>query len=192
MRTFKIVDSTKRKHIPAAWLTYDEGSKHFAATINKDYPTSRLPMALEPYARKGIYELSHKQVLPFVEERIVPYSRQNIGIILKEHSLGNYDELALLLSSGGRSSQDNFVVQEYFDAEYQYEIKNERVIAQEIGREIAAARKSEGLSQNELAARVGITQASLSRLETGKGNPTASMLEDVARALGKKLVVTLV
>jgi len=48
-----------------------------------------------------------------------------------------------------------------------------------------------GLSQSELAARVGTRQASISRLENGMGNPGLDLLKRVARALGVQLTVRL-
>ena len=58
-----------------------------------------------------------------------------------------------------------------------------------IGNQIRALRLDAGLTQKQLAARAGITQTVLSRTESGKGNPTLSLLQDIARALGKQLDV---
>lgn len=193
MRTFAIVDASKRsrKRIQAAWLYYNEKTKQFSAKINKDYPTVKLPMLFEAYAKKGTYELNHEQVLPWVQERVVPHNRQNIGMVLKEHDLETYDEFPLLLASRGRSSQDNFVIEEEILEDYEFSFDNGEVVISKIGAELAKARKNAGLSQNELAARVGINQGALSRLENGKGNPTVELLVDVASALGKTLTISL-
>ncbi len=45
-------------------------------------------------------------------------------------------------------------------------------------------RLQKGLTQLDLARRAGVSQASLSDIETGKCNPTVRMLVKVARALG--------
>ncbi len=63
--------------------------------------------------------------------------------------------------------------------------------AERIGKQIRAARQEAGLTQTQLAARAGITQTVLSRIESGKGNPTLGLLEDVAAALDAKLEVLL-
>lgn len=63
--------------------------------------------------------------------------------------------------------------------------------AQRIGALIRAERKRQGLTQKQLAARAGITQTVLSRTESGSGNPTLSLLEDIAAALGMQLDVCL-
>ena len=52
------------------------------------------------------------------------------------------------------------------------------------------AREARGLSLQDLCDRTGITRASLSLLENGKGNPTMSTLKRVAEAIGVELLVT--
>ncbi|HAM16341.1 MAG TPA: transcriptional regulator [Eggerthellaceae bacterium] len=63
--------------------------------------------------------------------------------------------------------------------------------AERIGRQIRAARQEAGLTQVQLSARAGITQTVLSRIESGKGNPTLGLLEDIAAALDARLEVLL-
>lgn len=60
-----------------------------------------------------------------------------------------------------------------------------------IGQAVRELRLGLGLSQTELAARAGMTQPALSRLEAGGAVPTIPVLERVAAALGADLVVTL-
>ena len=45
-------------------------------------------------------------------------------------------------------------------------------------------RKEKGLSQKELADKVGIEQSALSHLETGRNNPTITTAQALAKALG--------
>lgn len=45
-------------------------------------------------------------------------------------------------------------------------------------------RVEKGLSQEDLAAMVGANQATISKIEKGKGNPTLSMINRIAKALG--------
>lgn len=63
--------------------------------------------------------------------------------------------------------------------------------AQQIGKIIRSMRREQGLTQKQLAARAGITQTVLSRVESGKGNPTLSLLEEIAAALGAELDISL-
>lgn len=48
---------------------------------------------------------------------------------------------------------------------------------------LARIRQDKGISQMELAAMVGANQATISKIEKGKGNPTLSMIIRIAKAL---------
>lgn len=63
-------------------------------------------------------------------------------------------------------------------------------ILYDIKREIIKLRLEQGLSQKDLADRIGSKQSAISRLESGDYNPSIEFLNKVAIALGKKLVVT--
>ena len=56
--------------------------------------------------------------------------------------------------------------------------------AGQTGRFIAELRKEKGWTQKELADRLSVTDKAVSRWETGKGLPDASLLEPLAAALG--------
>jgi ribosome-binding protein aMBF1 (putative translation factor) len=53
------------------------------------------------------------------------------------------------------------------------------------------AREGVGLTQTELAIRMGIAQSAVSRIEAGRANVTMEMLTRIAIALGAPLRVTL-
>ena len=48
---------------------------------------------------------------------------------------------------------------------------------------LAHIRKLRGLSQTQLAELVGANQATISKIESGEGNPTLSMIRRIAKAL---------
>jgi transcriptional regulator with XRE-family HTH domain len=54
---------------------------------------------------------------------------------------------------------------------------------------VRSARRRAGMSQMELARRVGTSQPSIARLEQGRVSPTVTSLERIAKALGAQLVV---
>lgn len=58
-----------------------------------------------------------------------------------------------------------------------------------IGERIAARRTELCLSQQEVAARAGIPQPEVSRIERGRANPTQATLEKVVAALDARLVL---
>ena len=63
--------------------------------------------------------------------------------------------------------------------------------ATSVGLLVGACRREAGLTQRELAARMGTTQAAISKIETGRTLPTITLLERVAAATGRSIVLTL-
>ncbi|MDA8273033.1 MAG: helix-turn-helix transcriptional regulator [Deltaproteobacteria bacterium] len=61
----------------------------------------------------------------------------------------------------------------------------------QIIREIIKARIKQGLSQKELAERIGTRQSNISRLESGDCNPSLEFLIKVAHGLDKELSILL-
>jgi len=56
-----------------------------------------------------------------------------------------------------------------------------------LAREVFDLRKARGLTQRQLAAKSGIQQAEISRIEAGDSNPTLSTIAILARALGAEV-----
>ena len=52
---------------------------------------------------------------------------------------------------------------------------------------LISARQEAGMSQQELSQLAGITQADISKIENGKGNPSIKTLQKLAAALHKTL-----
>ena len=69
---------------------------------------------------------------------------------------------------------------EYDDLKVIYDIK----------KEIISLRLSQGLSQKDLAQKVGTRQSAISRLESGEYNPSVEFLSKVAHALGKNISIS--
>ena len=61
----------------------------------------------------------------------------------------------------------------------------------ELARSIISYRLAKGLSQRQLAARIGTKQPVISRLESGRSKPSLTLLERVAKALDAKVSVKL-
>lgn len=49
---------------------------------------------------------------------------------------------------------------------------------------LSRIREAKGLTQTQLAQKIGANQATISKMESGQGNPTLSMINRVAKALG--------
>ncbi len=61
----------------------------------------------------------------------------------------------------------------------------------EMARELVAARSQAGLTQAEVAARMGTTQSVIARLEAGQRLPSLRTVQRYAEAVGRRAVVRL-
>jgi ribosome-binding protein aMBF1 (putative translation factor) len=65
------------------------------------------------------------------------------------------------------------------------------LLALDVGEKVRDAREAAGLSQRELAARMGTSQSAVARLEAGRVGATLTTLQKVATALDLKIIVQL-
>ncbi len=68
---------------------------------------------------------------------------------------------------------------------------NTTKLALEVGDQVRDAREVAGLTQRELASRMGTSQAAVARLEAGGTGATLTTLQNVAAALDLKVTVEL-
>jgi ribosome-binding protein aMBF1 (putative translation factor) len=61
-----------------------------------------------------------------------------------------------------------------------------------LAQEIRALREKKGLSQRELAERVGTTQSAIARLEGGNISPSLPTLDKIAHALGAEVSLSFI
>lgn len=59
-------------------------------------------------------------------------------------------------------------------------------------RSLLDSRKEEKITQKELSAKTGISQADISRIESGESNPSLQTLKRLANGLGKRLRIEFV
>lgn len=62
-------------------------------------------------------------------------------------------------------------------------------VVYDIQRELIRLRLEKGLSQKELAEKIGTRQSAVSRIERGVCNPSIALLGKIAKALGRDLQV---
>lgn len=93
-------------------LTYDEDRKEFTIDIPEDVTEQEAPFMMSLFLQQGIRHIDPEWSIRWIQERVVPSSRQNIGQILRENNMQVYDEYALLLKNKGRSCQDECYIEE--------------------------------------------------------------------------------
>jgi DNA-binding XRE family transcriptional regulator len=200
-RILDIVDGTKRGAVPCARLAYDPEAESFAISLDSSTNPDEMPFLFAIFAEQGVFEIDADWSLRWVEERIVPVDRQNLGQVLRANGLDWYDPYALLVASGGESANDNFVVREPCPETLASDETAgvvprrpspaaRRQTRSETARAVQAARESTGIKQFDLADRCGMNQAAVSRIESGAANPTLDTLADLASGMGKRLRIT--
>lgn len=180
---FAIRDGSKRKARPCAFMrfSYDDG---FRIEISEEAAEDDVPAFFIPFVERGELELGPEVSMRWIRERIPPSGRQNLGEILSAHSLSEYNELELLRSGRGESSQDSFIVQEIDLESYsKREIDGAASKRKALGMAIKERRVNLGLSQKELADELGISQPALSNIESGKSNITFDLLTEIDECL---------
>ena len=60
---------------------------------------------------------------------------------------------------------------------------------QEIASQLRQVRKEQGMTQERLAEKVGTRKSNISRVESGRYNPSLDFLEKVAGGLGREIEV---
>ncbi|MCD7745423.1 MAG: helix-turn-helix domain-containing protein [Lachnospiraceae bacterium] len=84
------------------------------------------------------------------------------------------------------SEFQDFLQEQLKDEDFRREYENIQP-EMDVIRAIADARISQNLTQKELAARTGINQADISKLENGTRNPSLNLLKRLADGMGMDL-----
>ena len=106
MRAYAIRDASIDKSRDLAWLLYYEREDTFHIEISEDVDEWDAPLILSSFVKRGVRALDPYWSRVWVEQRIIPRDRQNLGMILKENGLHEYDTHRLLVLSDGRCAQD--------------------------------------------------------------------------------------
>lgn len=112
MKSYAIYDEDLDRESAIGYLFYYKKSKSFIIELQEDLDEWDAPLLFQGLVKQGIYTVSRQASLLWVTERVIPSGRQNIGMILKNHKLKEYSEMALLSLSKGRCAQDNCYIEE--------------------------------------------------------------------------------
>lgn len=108
MKIFDIFDAENDASVGA--LLYYEKSGSYIVELCDNLDEWTAPLLFTSYVKRGIYTILREISLLWVRERVIPSGRQNIGSILSNHRLKEYDEMKLLELSEGRCSQDGLCI----------------------------------------------------------------------------------
>ena len=111
MKSYAIYDADLDRTSPIGYLFYYEKSKGFIIELQEDLDEWEAPLLFQKLVSEKQYTVLSDISLMWVRERTIPSGRQNIGSILKNHNIKEYNEMALLELSKGKCSQDNCYIQ---------------------------------------------------------------------------------
>ena len=112
MRLFAVRDEALSTDKTFAYLIYYEAPRTFYIELSDQTDPWDMPALLSSFARRSEFSIGSAWSRRWVQQRIVPQDRQNLGQILKDNGLTEYDEFSLLLLANGRCEQDDCCLEE--------------------------------------------------------------------------------
>ena len=112
MRVFAIKDDEQPKDRVLGYLLYFEKAKSFYIELPDSADPWDTPLLLSSLLARGEHTVNAYLSGLWVQQRIIPPDRQNLGQVLKENGLTEYDEFALLMLGHGRCAQDAYYLEE--------------------------------------------------------------------------------
>ena len=94
-----------------AYLIYFEKDKQFFIELPDNADPWETPIILSSFAEKQEMTINSYWSKKWVQQRVVPIDRQNIGQILRNNDLKSYDEYKLLVLANGRCAQDDYYIE---------------------------------------------------------------------------------
>lgn len=85
-----------------------ELEKRFYIDLPENTDRRETPLLLPSFLKQGETSVNSCWSKVWVEQRVVPADRQNLGQVLKDNDLKEYDEFGLLMLSMGRCAQDDY------------------------------------------------------------------------------------
>ena len=108
MKIFAIRDESAETQKDLAYLLYYEVEKRFYIELLEETDPWELPLLLDSFVKQKERTINSYWSKIWVQQRIVPSDRQNIGEILRDNQLEEYDEYELLMLTMGRCAQDDY------------------------------------------------------------------------------------
>ncbi len=108
MKIFAIRDEAAETQKDLAYLLYYEIEKRFYIELPEGIDSWELPLLLDSFMKQNETTVNSYWSKLWVEQRIIPTDRQNIGEILRDNQIEEYDEYELLMLAMGRCAQDDY------------------------------------------------------------------------------------
>jgi len=109
MKVYKIIDEARDSILIGYLLSFGHGAS-FSVELSDDLTVKDSPLFFESFINKGQLTVDPLWSERWVRSRIVPEDRQNLGAVLMDNKLKEYDALKLLMLGSGRCAQDDCAV----------------------------------------------------------------------------------
>lgn len=110
MKIFAIRNEEDENRKDLGYLIYYEKPRRFYIELPDDADPWETPLILSSCLKRGEKTIGAYWSKVWVQQRIIPSDRQNLGRILKDNGLDSYDEFKLLTMTDGRCSQDYYYI----------------------------------------------------------------------------------
>jgi hypothetical protein len=117
MKIFAIRDETDFTNKDIAFLIYYEQDKRFYIELPENADPWETPLLLSSFLKRGEKTVNAYWSKIWVQQRIIPSDRQNLGQILRDNGFEAYDEFDLLMLADGRCAQDNYYLVSVLEAD---------------------------------------------------------------------------
>ena len=91
MKVCAIRDEYENRNTVLGYLFYYERSRDFFIELRDDLDAGEFPILLSLFVQKRTYSIGREWSARWVQARIVPRDRQNLGAILRDNGLSEYD-----------------------------------------------------------------------------------------------------
>ena len=109
MKVCKIIDEA-RDRLLIGYLLYFERGRVFSVELSEDLTLADSPIFFDHFIGAGQWTVDPLWRERWVSSRVVPTDRQNLGMILRDNKLKEYDLYKLLMLGSGRCAQDDCAV----------------------------------------------------------------------------------
>ena len=123
MKIFAIRNEYDLDNKNLAYLIYYEKAKKFYIELPENTDSWDVPIVLSSFVKDGELTVNSYWSKIWVQQRIVPSDRQNLGQILRDNNLKEYDEYELLMLTKGRCEQDDCYLVPIKQKDFPKEIK---------------------------------------------------------------------
>lgn len=109
MKICKIIDEARDAALVGYLLCFEHGAS-FSVELSDQLTAEYAPLFFESFINKGQLTVDPVWSERWVRSRILPEDRQNLGTVLKDNRLREYDVFRLLMLGCGRCAQDDCAV----------------------------------------------------------------------------------